>query len=148
MNRSFIRIFLLMLLLTASQSSCKSDRKNSVFTDLAKDYVLLLVDNEYTKAENLFGSPMRGKMKKGGLELMWNETVSKFGRFKRMISSREERIDKYTIIYIKCDFEVTKLDIKIMYDNKMKVMDFAFIPGENKVGIGKWIDDLLSFSIS
>ncbi len=136
-TRKYVLFPILILLIF---TSCSGEGEFSAREVKSIRYVNLIVQGKYPEAEKEYGSTMKAKMSTGALRSLWEETIVGLGEFRRILGAREEKTGQFDIVIVKCEFKVTTLDIKIIYDRNMKVMDLSFMPGETKVGWQKLVE--------
>jgi uncharacterized protein len=85
---------------------------------------LLLQEKNYTKAYTFFDEKIKTKISESILKQTVEKLESQLGHFKTVIETNNE---KETYFYYS-EFENTKLDIKISFNNNDKILGFFFVP--------------------
>jgi len=117
----FILLFFILIGICCGQSdrSCE---------DLAKEFVNLLVKENFIQAETCFDSTVKGLMPADKLQGIWKELLAETGPFKKEARIRKDKKSEYDIIYVTCEFEKTSLDIQIVFNNKKEISGLWFLP--------------------
>jgi dienelactone hydrolase len=118
---------LLIQLMVHSSSSLQQDD----FITAARAFTDLMVKKDYTAAEAQFDETMKTAMPHGKLEETWNGLQLQAGAFKQQGKSRTEKRGAYTMVFITCDFEKTKLDVRVVLDESKHVAGLFFGPATN-----------------
>ena len=92
----------------------------------AKEFVQLLVQEKYDSATENFDSTMMRVMPPAKLEEVWKGILISVGPFKAQRRTRTEKVAKYDIVYVTCDFEKLALDVKVVFDSERKVSGLFF----------------------
>lgn len=117
----FISLFIILTAICYGQSekSCE---------DLAKEFVDLLVKEDFIQAETCFDSTVKGLMPADKLQATWKDIITETGPYKKQTAIRKEKKSEYDIIYVTCEFEKTSVDIQIVFNNKKEISGLWFLP--------------------
>lgn len=100
---------------------------------LGQEFVELLAKADYDRATAMFGAEMREAMTAQELRNTWDGLEAKNGALKRRIDSRIEREGGFDCVYVTCEFEKAKLDVKVVFNDRGEVGGLWFKPvGEYK----------------
>ena len=116
--------------------SCADSKKVSLSPDvktLAGEFVDLLEKGEYSKAVENFDLIMKVAMSAKKLENVWTELQKKTGPYVSRESMRTATKGKYTAVFVTCQFEKTKLDIKVVFNDKKQISGLWFVPTKTAV---------------
>jgi dienelactone hydrolase len=94
----------------------------------AHSFTELLAKKEFTAAEAQFDETMKTAMPHGKLEEAWNSVVLQAGGFKQQGKARTEKRGAYTLVIITCEFEKTKLEIRVALDEAKHISGLFFSP--------------------
>jgi len=120
-------LLLFISLFTILMGSCYGQSQKSC-EDLAKEFVDLLVEENFIQAETCFDSTVKGLMPADKLQVIWKELLVETGPFKKEAGIRKDKKSEYDIIYVTCEFEKTSLDIQIVFNNKKEISGLWFLP--------------------
>jgi dienelactone hydrolase len=123
----FPLLFLLLLLAVAREAHAQ--RAPATAADLeivAKQFVELLVQEEYNRATVDFDKTMKRVMPSAKVEEVWKEILNKVGPFRSQQRTRTEKVAKYDIVYVTCEFEKLALDVKVVFDSERKISGLFF----------------------
>jgi dienelactone hydrolase len=122
----------------------------------AREFLQQLSKGEYEKATKNFDATMKKVMPTERLKQTWESITKSAGDLKKQKGIRSEKIQKYDIRYITCEFANTELDAKIVFDSDKHIAGLfftqpkndspppgyvkrdAFTEKEVMVGSGKW----------
>ncbi|MBN1256355.1 MAG: DUF3887 domain-containing protein [Planctomycetes bacterium] len=99
----------------------------------AKEFVQLLVKEEFVKAANNFDATMAKAMSPEQLAMAWKSTTGQAGEFQQELGSRQEQFLGSQIVYVTCEFEKGPLDVKVVYDQDLKISGLWFVPTSQQV---------------
>jgi hypothetical protein len=131
MKRSIF--ILLPAFIFVSLISCGEQEQPSKAADLtakAKEFVNLLVNGNYTNAVTNFDNTMKGAMPSEKLQEAWNSLLAKTGPFKKYTGVRQVKEQGYDVVYVTCEFEKAKVDIKVVYNDAKQVSGLWFRPAQ------------------
>ena len=97
----------------------------------ARTFTESLAKKDFAAAEAQFNDTMKAAMPHGKLEEAWSAIEQQAGAFKQQGKVRAEKRGAYTLVFITCDFERTKLDVRIALDEVNRVGGLFFGPATN-----------------
>ncbi len=123
---------LLLILLLGTLISCEQQEAPKVgdLTKLAKAFVELLIKEDYANAVQKFDKTMKDAMPVEKLEEAWQGLLTKAGPLKKQIGLRQTQEQGYDIVYVTCEFEKAKVDIKVVFNNAKQVSGLWFVPSQ------------------
>lgn len=92
----------------------------------AKEFVLLMVEGDYSKAYERFAPIMKGAMSEEKLKTTWGKLIDKVGSFKKIEKSRVEEKGKFKSVIFTTQFEITSIEIKVVLDSEGRVSGLWF----------------------
>ncbi len=101
------------------------------FIRTARAFVEVLAKKDFASAVAQFDDTMKTAMPQATLEETWNGLVTQAGNFKQQGKARAENRGAYTLVFVTCDFEKTKLDIRVALDQQTRVGGLFFGPATN-----------------
>jgi len=121
-------LFAVVLTVTAASSHAQrsSETPPPDLESSAKAFVQLLVQEKYDSATENFDSTMTRVMPPEKLEEVWKGILKSVGPFKAQHRTRTEKVAKYDIVYVTCDFEKLALDVKVVFDSERRVSGLFF----------------------
>jgi len=98
--------------------------------NIAKEFVNLLVQENFSAAVKTFDATMSSVMPPKTLQETWTALIKQVGIFKKQISTRKEKYQQYDFVFVTCQFERATLDIKVVFDSNKKVAGLFFVPSQ------------------
>lgn len=95
--------------------------------DSAKEFVGLLVKEDFAGAEAKFDGTMKSALPEAKLKETWLGILQQTGPFKKQAGNRVQRVDVYDVVFVTCEFEKATLDAKVVYDGQGKVAGLFFV---------------------
>jgi len=157
-KRAFILIAFVMVSDFALSELSAITEENSLeaLIQKAKVFVQLLAAGKYDEGATYFDATMTKVMPEAKLKLTWESLIKQVGPLKAQMKTRTEQIGKYTAVYVVCEFEKDKMDVKVVFDSDKKIAGLFFLPvqeyklpeyadldaiteKEVTVGSGEWI---------
>ncbi len=97
----------------------------------ARAFVATLDKGEFKAAVKDFDETMKKVLPDDKLEATWKGLVGQVGALKKQGGARREKVDKYDVVTITCDFEKTKLDARVVFDKDRRISGFSFRPAKS-----------------
>lgn len=94
----------------------------------ARAFVALLAKGDFAGAVAQFDANMKRALPESKLRETWNALISQIGKFKRAGSTRTDTAAGYRIVFVTCEFENSKIDVKIAFDQSGQVAGLFFVP--------------------
>jgi len=98
----------------------------------AKEFVDLMVKEEFSRAVENFDSVMSKAMPEEKLKEVWQTVIKQAGPFKKQTGTRTEAVPKFDIVYVTCQFEKTDLDIKVVFNREKQITGLWFAPAQKE----------------
>ena len=102
--------------------------EKAAIVQMAEEFVDLLAAGEYEKAVADFDATMTSLMPASKTREVWTQVTSQVGAFKTRLNVRTESAGIYDIILVTCQFENTKLDIKVVFSPQNQITGLFFVP--------------------
>jgi len=122
---------LLLLIIGSQPVVVRSQDETAALTTAARAFVDLLVKKDFTAAVATFDDTMKAAMPETKLQETWNTVLAQVGAFKQATKTRTEKRGAYTIIIVTSDFQLTRLDIKVVFDQSKRIAGLFFAPATN-----------------
>ncbi len=90
--------------------------------------VTALNQKKYTAAATDFTPEMQKALPPDKLKSIWESVLTQYGPFQKTLGSRSETRGKYEVVYVACQFEKDKLDIRLVYSAEKKLGGLQFVP--------------------
>jgi dienelactone hydrolase len=100
--------------------------------ELSVKFVKQLEHQQYDSCYALFDTSMANKISVAMLEQMWLSIPRYMGEYKSYSSVTTEKRDSLNAVFVRCDFEKTKMDLQMVYNQKNKIVGMFFTPPKNK----------------
>jgi uncharacterized protein len=97
-------------------------------SEAAKKFVAQLAAGEFEKAAEPFDETMRQALPASKLKELWEGLTKQLGPLQRAAEVRAEKIQKYDVIYVTCEFQRSRLDAKIVFSSQNKIAGLFFVP--------------------
>jgi len=91
-------------------------------------FVDLLAKGDFAKARSEFDATMTSAMSEQMLATVWEQLQTGGGKYLGHDAPRQETFGEFTLIYVPCRWERTRLDLKVVYDKAGKVSGFWVVP--------------------
>jgi hypothetical protein len=112
---------LFVLPLTARSGGRTEQPKLGPPEQAARAFVEQLDKGEFAKATQNFDADMRKAAPPDVLRKTWEELISDFGAFQKVIGTRVESKDDYDRVLVTCAFANGKIDIGVVFDRDAKI---------------------------
>jgi uncharacterized protein len=99
---------------------------------LAQELVGLLVDGKYSDVVGMFDDTMKAALPEEKLAEVWKSIISQTGKFKKQQKIRQEKVEKYVVVYVTCLYENVSLDTKVIFGEENKVGGLSFVPTQTE----------------
>ncbi|MGQ9610680.1 MAG: DUF3887 domain-containing protein [bacterium] len=124
-----ISIALYVAILYAGADQISGATLNEDIVNKAKEFVNLLAKGDFRNAVNDFDNTMKSSLTPQKLEQIWKSLLANVGQFKEQTGIRTEKLNQYDVIYVTCKFEMSSLDMKIIFD-KTQIAGLWFVPSQ------------------
>jgi dipeptidyl aminopeptidase/acylaminoacyl peptidase len=127
-------MYLALSVVLISAAACTSPRcaelNESELEALASQFVSVWSQGDYNTATVTFDETMLQMMPPEKMKEAWESLIARVGAFKGEVGTRTEKWNDYTIVFVTCDFEISPIDIKVVYDGKRRIAGLWFVPVE------------------
>jgi hypothetical protein len=96
--------------------------------ELAKTFVAQLSSGQLEKAVEPFDQTMKQALPAEKLKELWDGLTKENGPLQRAAETRMEKIQKYDVVYVTCEFQRGKLDAKVVFSSDNKIAGLFFVP--------------------
>jgi dienelactone hydrolase len=103
---------------------CAQTPADDPFTGLkvtAKEFVEALVKEDFTAAGREFDDVMQKAAPAEKLRDFWKSLLKQLGPFQKVDGLRGETSGKYRLVFVTCQFEKTKIDMKVVFNKDGKI---------------------------
>jgi hypothetical protein len=118
--------FIILLAILLCLNFCGSGEDE--FEKAGEEFVRLLEAEQFEEAANSFDQTMTDNFGADKLTEVWHQLQDQAGRFQKQLSTRREKYQQYEIVFVTCQFERTKLDIKVVYNQSKQVAGLWLVP--------------------
>ncbi|HXI02478.1 MAG TPA: alpha/beta fold hydrolase [Candidatus Saccharimonadales bacterium] len=94
----------------------------------ARSFVSHLAAGEFDLAAGQYDETMAAVLPAGKLEATWKAVQAKAGSFEAIEETRIEEVHGYDVVHVTCRFGNSPLDVKVVYDAKLRVAGLFFAP--------------------
>lgn len=146
----------LALLLTSL--SYADDKTDPELEKAARALVVDLSKEDFKAAAANFDATMQKALPPDKLATTWKGLIAQVGAFQKLTGARQEKVDKYQVVSVSCQFDNAAIDVRITFDADKKVTGLFFAPSkpseykapdyvkrdaftetEVKIGAGDWV---------
>jgi hypothetical protein len=107
--------------------------KSQTSEELSISFIKKLERQKFDSCYAMFDTSMTSKFSVDMLEQMWGSIPRYMGEYKSYSSITTEKKDSLEIVFVRCDFEKTKMDLQLVYHNPpQKIIGMFFTPPKNK----------------
>jgi dienelactone hydrolase len=99
-------------------------------TEAARAMIQALVKEDYKAAGKDFDDTMKKVMPADKLETTWKTLLKQVGPFKKQLGTRTEKVKKYDIVLVTCQFEKLLLDVRVVFDSDKHIAGLGFLPAK------------------
>jgi uncharacterized protein len=104
---------------------------------LGDQYVDLLVKGDFAGAVARHDTTMQSAMPESKLRETWQTLEKQAGQFKKRLKTRTLKTGGYDVALVTCEFEKTKLDVKVVLNSQGEVAGLFFLPSTSDVDSSK-----------
>jgi dienelactone hydrolase len=123
MRYYFAWVLLFLTFSTVAFSDASTEQKT-----MAKAFVAEIAAGQFEKAVEPFDQTMRQALPTEKLKPIWDGLIKKYGPLQRAEEIRAEKIQKFDVVYVTCEFERGRLDAKIVFTSDNKISGLFFTP--------------------
>lgn len=95
--------------------------------NISKEFVNLLVREDFTKAREIFTQEVANALPEDALKGIWRSIIATIGKFNRIIETKTTEYGEYRIVILDCDFEIGTLGIQITFNKELKIAGLYFL---------------------
>lgn len=97
-------------------------------TGPGREFVEMLVRGDYAAAVAKFDATMKGVMPEAELSKAWLSLLQQAGPFQRIAGVSQTKEQGHDVAYVRCEFEETEVNVKVVYNENMEVAGLWFVP--------------------
>jgi hypothetical protein len=87
---------------------------------------------EFSRIAESFDQTMKNALPAEKLKLVWDDLNIKCGKFQKISTVTQDKIQNYDVTYILCHFEKMNLKMKTVFNEKNQIAGLFFIPENQK----------------
>src|SRR6516165_10999562 len=84
----------------------------------ARAFVELVAKNDFEGAAKQYDEAMTKALPPAKLGETWKKIVDESGPFQKQLGTRTEKVGKFDIVIVTCQFEKDKLDVRVVFDSE------------------------------
>ena len=133
MRKCILASALVVSFLFAPLFAALGQGKDTNLSDLeksAKQFVEFLEKGEFDKATKDYDEAMQKALPADKLKETWKTVLGQVGAFKKQVSYRTQKIEKYDVVLVTCEFEKLSLDVRVVFNDKKQVSGLQFLPSK------------------
>lgn len=124
-----MKLYYLLLIVILSSTFYKAQTSE----ELSITFIKKLEQQKFDSCYAMFDTIMTNKFSADMLEQIWGGLPRYMGEYKSYSTITKEQKDSLEIVFIRCDFEKTKMDLQLVYNNPpRKIIGMFFTPPKNK----------------
>jgi len=105
----------------------------------SREFLAQIVAGKTEAAIGPFDKTMREKVPAADLAKLWTALTALHGPYREAKQARSEMIGKYRAIYLTCEFERSKLEMKVVWNEAGEIAGLFFVPA-GKYESPKYVD--------
>jgi len=132
----FAYCWLLLAVLVSGCTAPAESREKTQGKDIvsaAEQFVERLAKSDFSAAVKEFDVTMTNAAPPDKLKQIWESLVADVGPLKTRLSTRTERLGEYDAVFVTCQFEKTKLDVKVVFNRSKQISGLFFVPTKSAV---------------
>ena len=98
----------------------------------ARAFVDLLCKGDFEGAAKSYDEAMKKSFPPMKLEAIWKQIVNDVGPFQKQLEAPFEKLGKFDVVTVVCQFEKIKVDIRIVFDREGRVTGLSLRPAQPK----------------
>lgn len=119
-------ILLILCLIYSLINYSQINENNSII------FITHLSNSEFPNAYSHFDTIIKEQLALKTLGATWNELQKQVGTYKSYSTITTEKEGEYQIVFVACQFKNEDLDLKLIFNNKSKIVGFFFVPPQPK----------------
>ncbi len=123
MRKTIVGALLAFLIFIACR---ERDGSDSELVSRAKEFVDVLAARQFEKTTDYFDAKMNKGLPPAKIEQAWNMVEAKAGRFQQQLKARQLKEAGFDVVYVTCEFEKSKLNVKVVFDQNRQVSGLWF----------------------
>lgn len=123
MRTTFKVLLILALIILLTNVHTILAEQNDDIETMAKDFINILVKQDFASAVETFDPTMKDAMPSSKLKQVWDGLIRQTGQFKK-----QKDVKQYDLVEITCDFEKQKINVRIFFDKDKKIAGLFFAP--------------------
>src|SRR5262249_21129599 len=116
------------LVLLGGAACCDAADKPADPVPLARAFVDLLAKGDFEGASKRCDEAMLKALPPAKLGESWKKLTEQVGPFQKQLGTRTDKADKYDRVYVTCQFEKAKLDVRVVFDSERRVTGLQTLP--------------------
>lgn len=134
-TRSLLSVILIILVILASGllAGCGNKQETAATDDIqarARAMVEAIASGDYSSPVRDFDTTMQREMPPDLLQQAWEGLLEAAGPFQSITGTRTEQADGYQAVLVTCRFSDALIDIRVVYDQDLKVAGFFYVPAQ------------------
>ncbi len=99
----------------------------------AEAMLAALAKQDFTTAGKHFDAAMQKALPADKLDATWKGIVGQFGKFQKQTAARREKVGKFDVIVLACEFEKSPLDVRVTFTPDSQITGlFLPVPSANR----------------
>ncbi len=121
------KALILVLLIGAGFTACKENSgAEGELVPLAKEFVDVLANRDFNRTPDYFDAKMNEVLPPAKVEEAWNMVEGKVGKYKQQLKARQVKEAGFDVVYVTCEFEKSKMNVKVVFDTNKKISGLWF----------------------
>lgn len=112
---------------------CTFHSRSQTSEELATSFIKKLEQQQFDSCYAMFDTVIANKISVDMLSQMWASIPRYMGEYKSYTSITKELKDSFELVFVRCEFEKTKMDLQLVFENPpKKIVGMFFTPPKNK----------------
>lgn len=109
--------------------------------ELAKTYVLHLLNGDYSKARDMFDQKMKNVLNEVLLKESWETLISEAGNIQQITVTNTSEMEGFHVVFVRSQFDNTVIDVQVVFNNQGLISGMNFAPQEVKYNPPAYVDE-------
>jgi ankyrin repeat protein len=97
-------------------------------SSLAQGFVQLVARNDFAAATGNFAPVMKEHMPAEKLSQTWRLITMQAGQFKRIVTTRTDKIQGDDVVFVTCEFDKSQMDAKVVFNSQKQIAGLWIVP--------------------
>lgn len=130
-----LTVLLILAVLLFAAASCGGNQApleplEGEITDLAGEFIVLLVEGDYKSAAGFFNATMLKAMPARKLGQTWQGLLKQAGPYVGEVDKKTDVVQGFDVVFVTTEFANSNMIIRVVFDSDKRVTGLWFTPAE------------------